>query len=787
MLCHNSNSLIPDSKLPIINYPNLALFIINFTKYVVLKKYSIRQIMVRIFFVIFSASLLIFLTCSSSVCQDNSSYSNRPSASAFNIDIAPLLDGKVIDDMEWQKIEPITSLIQQKPNQGAPASERTEIRIAYDEANLYISAIMYDDQPELLVVTDSRRDASLDETDAIQFIFDTYHDTRNGFVFGTNPIGIQYDAQVDNEGQGNFNSNRAQGGTIGGFNINWDGSWEVKTFTGDFGWSAEFQIPLKTIRFSKGVQKWGMNIQRNIRKNNEQSFWASLPLTFSMNRLSMAGDLTGLDLITQGNLKIIPYVLNQSSKNYTSEAGEDGWQNSSEIGADIKYSITSSLTLDVTYNTDFAQVEVDEEQVNLDRFNLFFPEKRPFFLENAGLFTVGSPGEIDLFFSRRIGIGEDGELVPIIGGVRVSGKQNNTNIGFLNMYTDDVEADSIHGNTFTAARVNHEFGGTRTSLGGIVVNRSRTKDRNDDHNTVYALDAKIGLGQKAQISTFFALSDTPGLEGGDGGSSAFQLRLSHAWNGWNNFIGFAQQGEDFNPEVGFLQRTAFRKGELLVFRQIRLEKDILGLLEIRPHISWRGYWNMQGLMETSFVHIDNHWAWKNGYEFHSGINLTKEGVSEPFEISDGIFVEEGTYDHAEALLVAWTNQSKPLNLRWRGVFGGFFGGTRIANSLTIKGRIGDKFSTEISASRFKIDLPVGKFTTNILRTRLSYSFTPKIFVQSLLQWNQSTDTFSTNLRLGWLRQANSGLFIVFNEIRDDFKKDNQIFTIKYSHIFDALR
>ena len=310
--------------------------------------------------------------------QSSSDYTERPTGQAIKIEVAPELDGVIIDDPVWKNIVPITEFIQQKPNQGQKVTEQTEIRIAYDQKYLYISALMYDSQPDLLVVTDSRRDASLEQTDAIQFIFDTYHDGQNGFVFGTNPIGIQYDAQVDNEGQGNFNRNRAQGGMIGGFNLNWDGTWEVKTHTGDYGWGAEFQIPLKTIRFTKGEQVWGLNIQRNIRKNNEVAQWASLPLSFSLNRLSLAGDLEGLNLKSQGNFKILPYVLTQVSKDYKEDNGGK-WENNIEFGADVKYSITPSLTLDLTYNTDFAQVEVDEEQVNLDRFNLFFPEKRAFF------------------------------------------------------------------------------------------------------------------------------------------------------------------------------------------------------------------------------------------------------------------------------------------------------------------------------------------------------------------------------------------------------------------------
>ena len=754
-----------------------------FIKYVVLKKYVMRSYLNSISCYLVFLIIAILASSSSLFSQTDS---ERPVASATAITEVPTLDGEVQNDPAWQNVLPITNLVQQQPNQGAPVSERTEIRIAYDKDNLYLSAVMYDPNADVLIVTDSRRDASLDETDAIRFIFDTYHDTRNGFVFGTNPIGIQYDAQVDNEGQGNFNSNRAQGGTIGGFNLNWDGSWEVKTSTGDYGWSAEFQIPLKTLRFGKGNQKWGLNIQRNIRNKNEKSFWSPLPLTFEIARLSMAGDLIGLDLKTQGNLKLIPYVLGQSSKDFNAESPE--WNTDGEVGLDLKYSLTPSLTLDATLNTDFAQVEVDEEQVNLDRFNLFFPEKRPFFLENAGLFSVGSPGEIDLFFSRRIGISENGGLVPILGGIRLSGKQKNTNIGFLNMYTSDVDDEGLNGNTFTVGRVNHEFAGTRTSLGGVVVNRSRTQDRGDDHNTVYAIDSKIGLGKKAQIHAFIAKSNTPGISGGDGGDIAYRVRFNHSWNGWNNYIGYTQLGQDFNPEVGFLQRSAFRKFEALVFKVIRPKKDILGgLLEVRPHVAYRGFWDFNGFMETMFLHIDNHWVWKNGYEFHTGVNFTKEGVKERFEISDGVFVEPGTYNHAEFFPVAWTDKSKPVSLSYRGVFGGFFGGTRISNSLGITARIGDKFNSEISFNRFDIDLPGGEFLTHVVRGRLSYSFTPQIFVQTLIQYNQSSDRFSTNLRLGWLRSANSGLFIVFNEIRDDFKQDNQLFTVKYSHIFDVLK
>jgi len=282
---------------------------------------------------------------------------NRPVAGAQAIEQAPDIDGNIISDPIWQSIETISTLKQTQPQYGEDVSERTDIRLAYTSTTLYISAVCYDQNADGLVVNDARRDASLNGTDAIIFIFDTYKDGQNGFVFGTNSVGIEYDAQIDNEGVGNFNNNRQQGGTIGGVNLNWDAAWTVVTEVGEYGWSAEFAIPLKTIRFSSGTQSWGMNIQRNISKNNEIAYWSLMPLNFDLNRVSMAGTLNGLNLKSQGNLKAIPYVLAQTSKDYNS--AED-YSTRVDAGLDIKYSVTPALTLDLTYNTDFAQVEVDD-------------------------------------------------------------------------------------------------------------------------------------------------------------------------------------------------------------------------------------------------------------------------------------------------------------------------------------------------------------------------------------------------------------------------------------------
>ena len=629
------------------------------------------------------------------------------------------------------------------------------------------------------MVSDARRDANLDNTDAFIFILDTYKDGQNGFIFGTNSLGVEYDAQVDNEGQGNFNANRQQGGTIGGFNLNWDAAYEVKAKVGDYGWSAEFAIPLRTIRFQAG-KDWGINFRRNIRKTNEIVYWASLPIGFSLNRLSLAGTLTGLELRNPGNLKVIPYVLGRLDRDY--EANDGSTEFTPEAGGDIKYSITPSLTLDLTYNTDFAQVEVDDQQVNLDRFNLFFPEKRPFFLENAGLFSVGSPGEVDLFFSRRIGIGDEGNIVPIIGGARLSGKLNRTNVGFLSMFTDDVADVGIEKNNFTVARVNHEFKG-RTALGAAFISRTGLETDND-YNRTFALDGKLGLGNKARMSGFYARSADPD---DPDNAHAFKFQTDYQWNNWVMRAAYTEVGEGFNPEVGFLLRSSFRKPEALILHHMRPKRENTKILEYRPHISYRGYWNFEGFQETGFLHIDNHWEYKSGLEFHTGINFTTEGVVEAFEISDGVIVQPGTYNHAESQLIFFTNRSKPVSVNIRSVMGGSFGGSRYLNSATLSLRRGDKFNADFTYQYNQFNLPVGDFSANIFRSQITYAFTPTMFVQGLIQNNTSRKLWAANIRFSWLQRANTGLFVVYNHNLQDGSPLNNSIIIKYTRIFDLVK
>ena len=718
-----------------------------------------------------------------------------PLARAFLVDGAPEIDGDVLGEAIWDDIVPATGFLQNTPDEGQPASERTEVRIIYTEDTVYFGIVCYVSDPSTIIVSDSRRDSSLNDTDSFQIIIDTYLDKQNGFLFGTNPAGLEYDGQVTNEGQGGGrfgggvvrrSGSQQQRGSGGGFNVNWDGVWQVSAEISELGWTAEIAIPFRTLRYPSGdVQTWGLNFQRNIRSRNEQSYWAPLPRQFRLHRLSLAGELQGIEVPPQRNLKLTPYVLGQALR----RTDDTKTTALGDFGADLKYSVTPSMTLDLTYSTDFAQVEVDDQQVNLDRFNLFFPEKRPFFLENAGLFSVGQPGQLEVFFSRRVGIGEGGGQIPIFGGGRLSGKVgSNTNVGFLNIQTQSVNATGTPSNNFTVARVRQDFQ-NRSNIGAMFVNRGATGDLagERDYNRSYAVDGRWGIGQTGTVSGFAAQTDTPGLKGD---SHAFNMAANYDSERYQLRGGFTEVGPNFNPEVGFYARRGYRRSDASVRTTFRPQNP-LGILEWYPHASHYTIWNfVTGQQETQYTHLDNGIEWRNGYQVSTGVNLTKEGVLEPFEIFPGVTVPVDTYDHAEAIMRFNTNQGAPISFTFRATVGGFFGGDRVQMGPEVSMRTGQPFNAQLSWSRNDIDLPGGAFVANLGTVRLNYSFTTRMFLQALVQYNDRADLWSSNIRFAILSDANTGLFIVYNDTQGlgDVRPTGagRTLTIKYSQLFDVL-
>ena len=356
---------------------------------------------------------------------------------AVRVDQGPEIDG-VLDDLAWEAAATLDEFIQQEPNEGAPATEDTEVQVLYDGSTLYLGVRAFDSVSGGVLATEMRRDADrILEEDNFQIILDTFMDSRSAYMFVVTPLGAQLDQQVFDEG-----GRGVRGANAASINRNWDGVWSVSVGLLPDGWVAEIAIPMVTLRFSDAdPQTWGINFMRNIGRKNEQVFWAPVPRAFSLTRVSFAGSLTNLESLDRGrDLRIKPYVTGGARSERASGTTDHSLE--SDLGLDVKYGVTPSLNLDVTINTDFAQAEVDDEQVNLTRFPLFFPEKREFFLENAGQFSVGttnSTGRIaDLFFSRRIGLTKGGANVPIMGGARLTGKVGRNNVAVIDLQTDDA-------------------------------------------------------------------------------------------------------------------------------------------------------------------------------------------------------------------------------------------------------------------------------------------------------------------------------------------------------------
>lgn len=729
----------------------------------------------------------------------------RPVLTAGRVSEGPTIDGDVLGESIWQSAPPITEFWQEQPDQGQPASERTEVRIVFDADTLYVGVVCYDHDPSSIVVSDARRDADLDETDSFRMLFDTYRDTQNGFIFGTNPAGIEYDGQVTNEGQGGggLRFGQQMSGSGGGFNLNWDGAWRVQTKTTEIGWTAEFAIPFRTLRFPGGTGgSWGLNFQRNIRRRNERSYWAQIPRQYDLNRVSLAGSLAGLQTPVLRTLRVTPYALGNVVT--SGEKPLQGLNRSvptdlkNNVGVDLKYNLTPSLALDGTVNTDFAQVEVDDQQVNLDRFSLFFPEKRPFFLENSGFFTVGNPGEVDLFFSRRIGISPTGQRIPIVAGARVSGKAGKFNVGLLNMQTDttdfrNINQGAVPSNNFGVVRLSRDLP-NRSSIGMLLVNRQAMGAFRvgPDYNRTYSVDGRLGIRQNTVVTGFLSKTQTPcRAVSCDGRTDAFNVRSRTNLQRVDVNLGYQEVGDQFNPEVGFINRRAYRKGDAFVMTRFR-PANFMKIQELRPHSLYRAYWGLDGMQETGFHHIDMHWQWKSGAEMHTGMNLTQEGVRAPFEIYPRVFVPPGDYRHTEANFVFFTNQGAPVSFRVTTFLGGFFGGERRTVQSSVRARVGETFNTEVSYQVNDVTLPTGAFTANLLRTSVSYSFTTRAFLQALVQYNDQADLWSMNLRFGLLQAANTGLFVVYTDTRGMYdliqrpERTDRSFIIKFSRMFDLL-
>ena len=681
-----------------------------------------------------------------------------PTATAHVVATPPVIDGRLTDPA-WLEATPVTGFIQRELHEGAPITERTEVRILTDGQALYVGAWLYDSDPTGIVGGEKVRDGDISKSDYFGIVLDTYHDRQNGFVFTTTPAGIEYDAQVVNEGEGGGiqlpGQTRVMAGSLGGFNLNWDGTWTVATSMDSAGWYAEFRIPFTTLRYGSGkLQTWGLNLVRSIRRKNEEAFWSFVPRQFSLMKISHAGTLSGISVPSQRIWTVTPYALTGVERNYAIDPSAQG---RGDVGGEIKYGVTPSLTLDLTYNTDFAQVEVDEQRTNLTRFPLFFPEKRPFFLENAGTFSAGTPQAVDLFFTRRIGIDTLGQPVPILGGGRLTGRVGDFTVGALQIFTDRATVQAA--TSYSVVRLQRELA-ARSHVGVIAVQRAATSHPGD-WNRVAGVDGRIGIRDAWTIDWWGAASATPGP---DGDAKAYSARLSYETGSWSNLARIIQVGRDFDPEVGFLNRRGgYRFFETTVMWKKRYLNSKL-FKDWHPHVGYRGYYGLDGYRQEDRIHIDiTEWYLASGATVGPEVNIEHQGLQQPFAIARNVTLPVGSYDYTSMGFDFGTNPSAPLSLLLRADVGGFYNGSRRGGSVTLAARHGSSLSASLLTEYNDVRLDQGNFTRVLIAPRIAYFFTPRIMFQTLVQYSNQARAWTANARFGWLSTAGTGLFVVFNE------------------------
>ncbi len=670
------------------------------------------------------------------------------------VDRGPDLDGR-LDEEAWLVAAVIDDFVQQEPSEGDPATERTVVRLLHDAGTLYIGVEAYDSQPEGVIATEMRRDSSrlLDE-DNFQIILDTFADHRNGYMFVTNPLGGKLEQQVAEEGEGGFRGNSSN------VNLNWDGVWDVAARRTSDGWVAEIAIPLVTLRFPKADrQVWGVNFMRNIRRKNEQVFWAPIPKAYGLTRVSLAGTMAGLSAVNRGmDLRVTPYILAGGEQERV-ETGLDG-SGFNDVGLDVKYGVTSGLNLDLTVNTDFAQVEVDEQQVNLTRFPLFFPEKRDFFLENAGLFSVKTQGIdrlADLFFTRRIGLSAGGQPVPIAGGSRLTGKVDRHNIAVMDIQTREMSG--LPGENFFVARYSRDIL-ARSRVGGLLVNKEAIGD--SAYNRTLAADASMAVHPNFTVTGFIAKTETPGLLRDD---MAGHLRASWLSPSWRIYGEYTDIQDNFNAEVGFVPRIGIRTTKLH------------GEWDPRP-----GRWNIRQLdpMMNIIYTTDQHnrllsrrihhmigSRFENGAYFVVIYNDRFEQLDEAFAIRSDVTIPAGTYRFGEWSASYTSNPSRRLYGRARYSPQTFFGGTRTDVRGTLGVRATSRIAAETTFQRSDVNLPGGTFIADLGLVRFDLALSPRTTLRSLTQYNSTTDSVSSSVRFNWIYSPGSDIYIAYDELRTD--------------------
>jgi hypothetical protein len=686
------------------------------------------------------------------------------------------VDG-VLDEEAYETTPPIGDFIQQEPREGDPASEPTEAWIFFDDRNIYVSARCYDSHPERMVLTEMRRDnGTIYNNENFTVALDTFRDKRNGYYFQVSALGALRDGLITDEGNPNYD---------------WNAVYDARVKRNSQGYTVEMVIPFKSIRYKAGPnQIWGINLRRVVRWRFEDDFVTRMPKSYGSSAIYMfssAATLYGLEVpAVSPNLELKPYAISDlrtdlnAKPAFTNDAGADA-------GFDLKYGLTRSLIADFTYNTDFAQVEDDQQQVNLTRFTLYYPEKREFFLEGQGIFNFagisgGSSVTPVLFFSRRIGL-SGGQPIPIIAGGRVTGRAGKYTLGLLNIETGRSDQVSVEPTNFSVVRVRRDIL-RRSAIGVMATNRSLTSDGTGS-NQAFGVDANLAFYENITLRAYYAQTQTPGRPHDD---LSYYGNVAYAADRYGVSYQHLVVGENFYPDVGFMRRNAFQRN----YASVRFSPRPTRWKSIRKfyyQASLDNITDRSGKLETRGADATFQVELQNSDRFQFASYNDYEYLPAPFAIASNVTLPVGSYTwHTLA-----ASYSPGVQHRVAGTVevarGSFYTGNKTAISYS-SGRIKltNQFLVEPTISLNLVDLPEGSFNSNVISARTTYTFTPRSFVSALLQYNSASQLFTTNARFRWEYQPNSEFFIVYSDGRDTSgsgfpEMQNRSFVVKVTKLF----
>ncbi|MBI4458692.1 MAG: carbohydrate binding family 9 domain-containing protein [Acidobacteria bacterium] len=674
----------------------------------------------------------------------------------------PLSMDGVLSEEVYQTVAAVTDFLQQVPSEGSPASEKTEAWVLFNDEFIYVAARCWDSAPPSKWVANEYRRDVIRQNDTFGVSFDTFLDRRNGFLFYTNPVGARAD-YISTDETANFD---------------WNPVWESRVSRFEGGWAVEMQIPFKSLRYGPGKEQvWGIQLRRVIRRKNEWAYLNRVPPSasgpYGFTRISFGGTLVGLEVPGGSkNFEVKPYTIARLTTDRLAEpviSNKPG----GDFGMDAKYGLTANLTADFTYNTDFAQVEVDEQQVNLTRFSLQFPEKREFFLEGRGLFEFGrgpgggssAPIEPVLFYTRRIGlerVGNSTVSVPLDFGQRLTGKAGRFGIGLLNIQAGEDAKGVVPPTNFTVLRLKRDVL-RRSFIGGMLTNRSNSILAGHGSNQAYGVDTMFAFYENLFFSGNYARTRTPGLNDRD---SSYQTTLNYTGDRYGLRLDHLFVGDDFNPEVGFLRQKDFRRS----YGQARFSPRPRSLESIRK-FTWEGsgefIQNGAGNLETRIR------QGRFSTEFENSDVLTVEATNNyemlvrPFPIARSVTIPAGSYHFSDVLLSYQLGAQRSVSATISGQRGNFYDGTLTAFTFgSARISLTPKLSAEPTISINRVELPHGNFTRKLLRSRVDYAFTPKMFLSGLLQYNSDDRTLSSNFRFRWEYQPGSEFFVVYTDEHD---------------------